>query len=180
MRLAIADPPYLGKAARWYGDGRGIGGARDGRADHHPDAARWDTAAAHEQLVRELERDYDGWAIALDVASLTTYLRVVPEDTRIMVWHRRNAQPSGSRIRSAWEPVLVYVPPARRSWANGIRLDDVLDAPAPRLGFVGAKPDRWTRWVLDVLGYDAEEDTVVDLFPGSRAVERAASQGVLL
>lgn len=41
MKLAIADPPYLGRAARWYGDGSSPHGAPrpDRRADFHPDAA---------------------------------------------------------------------------------------------------------------------------------------------
>jgi hypothetical protein len=38
----------------------------------------------------------------------------------------------------------------------------------------------WTRWILDALGYDAEVDTVDDLFPGTGAVTAAVSQGVLL
>jgi hypothetical protein len=36
-------------------------------------------------------------------------------------------------------------------------------------GFVGAKPDEWTQWVLDAMGYQ-DGDTVDDLFPGSGAV----------
>lgn len=179
MRLAIADPPYLGKGRRWYGDGCGIGGGR-GRADFHPEASRWDRPEAHLELVAHLVEEFDGWAIALDVRSLGLYLSAVPVGTRVLSWHRRNAPPSGSRIRSSWEPVLAYIPPARRGWNGGHRLNDVLDAPAPRLGFVGAKPEVWTRWVLDVLGYNPEADELVDIFPGSGAVTRAASQGVLL
>jgi hypothetical protein len=33
--------------------------------------------------------------------------------------------------------------------------------------------------VLDALGYDAETDTVDDLFPGSGSVSAAVAQGVL-
>jgi hypothetical protein len=45
---------------------------------------------------------------------------------------------------------------------------------------MGAKPRAWTRWVLDMLGYDPESDTVDDLFPGSGAVSNELAQGVLL
>ena len=45
----------------------------------------------------------------------------------------------------------------------------------PTSGFVGAKPDAWTRWVLDMLGYQPGDDEVDDLFPGSGAVAPAAA-----
>lgn len=48
------------------------------------------------------------------------------------------------------------------------------------IGFPGAKPAAWTRWVLDALGYDPETDELVDLFPGSGSITAAATQGVLL
>ena len=53
MRLAIADPPYLGRAALWYG-GRGRNkqgpagracGRGDLAAEYHPEAAHWDDPA---------------------------------------------------------------------------------------------------------------------------------------
>ncbi len=40
MRLAIADPPYLGRANRWYGSGRGHAGGI-GRAAAHEAASDW-------------------------------------------------------------------------------------------------------------------------------------------
>jgi hypothetical protein len=61
--LAIADPPYLGRARRWYGNGRGHGGG-SGRADRHADASMWDTATAHIALLARLVADFDGWAVA--------------------------------------------------------------------------------------------------------------------
>lgn len=63
MRFAIADPPYLGRASRWYGDGRGHGGGR-GRADFHPEANKWDDPAAHVRLIEDVNARFDGWAIA--------------------------------------------------------------------------------------------------------------------
>jgi hypothetical protein len=183
MRLAIADPPYLGRARRYYhekGGGRAYG---QGVADHHDDADEWDRPERHEQLVRQLEFGYDGWAIATAANRLAVYTLACPE-ARIAVWHRENAQPSGSRIRNVWEAVVLWVPESRRgrNSADGFLTPDVLRAGVEmkRAKFAGAKPMKWTRWVLDMLGYEPEDDTVDDLFPGSGNVQHAIAQGVLL
>lgn len=170
VKIAIADPPYLGRAARWYGPGgRGSGSGRH-RPDEHAGAAEWDNPARHTRLVLDLQRDFDAWAIAAAPASLPVYLAAAPE-ARVMVWHRRNAPPSGARFRSCWEPVLISTP--RTGRGSGVPGSDVLDLPGMRAGFVGAKPPAWTRWVLDALGYDPATDEVVDLFNGSGAVGAA-------
>ena len=177
--LAIADPPYLGRAQRWYGAGGRASGGGLHRADEHPDAAEWDTPARHERLVRELHERFDGWAIAAAPSSLATYLPLLPEGTRTLIWHKTNAVPSAHRVRWSWEPVFVYAPPARRLHGAGIPINDVLVAPFERRGFAGAKPTAWTRWVLDALGH-TDQDTVTDVFAGSGAVAAATAQGVLL
>jgi len=177
VKLAIADPPYLGRSVRWYGEGgRGSGSGRH-RADVHPDAAEWDNPDRHRELVRQLRQDFDGWAIAATPSSLPLYLAEAP-DVRVMIWHKRNSPPSGSRMRNVWEPVLVSS--ARKAHGTGPRLNDVLDTAAPRRNFAGSKPAAWTRWVLDALGYDAGTDEVVDLFAGSGSVTAEVLQGVLL
>jgi len=179
LRFAIADPPYLGRAHRWYGEGgRGSGGGLH-RPDAHPEAAVWDDPARHVQLVADLVAGFDGWAIAAAPDSLTTYLPHLPDGTRVMVWHRRNAVPSGNRVRSCWEPVMVYTPPERRRYGTGPSTTDVLDAAAPHRVFAGAKPPKWTRWVLDAMGH-TDTDELVDMFAGSGMVSAAAAQGVLL
>lgn len=178
MKLAIADPPYLGRSNRWYGDGRGSSGGRH-VADHHPDARAWDNAETHRDLIRRLCDEFDGWAIAAAPDSLPVYLGacvgVVP---RVMIWHRRNAPPSGSRVGSMWEPVILRIPNGRSAHGTGLTVSDVLDAAAPRQSFAGSKPDAWTRWVLDALGYRPGEDELHDLFNGSGAVA-AAADGML-
>jgi hypothetical protein len=89
--------------------------------------------------------------------------------------------PGGARVITVWEPVLVFIPPARRGRGRGAPyVYDTLTVPSPRKGFIGAKPPQWTRWVLDMLGYDPETDTVDDLFAGSGAVAAEIAQGVLL
>lgn len=172
-RLAIADPPYLGRANRWYGTGRGSSGGRH-RADCHPEAALWDNPDTHRDLITRLSNEYDGWALAGSASTLHTILPMCPPDVRVMVWNVTNSFPSGSRITGRWEPVIVQVPADRRGRGTGARLTDVLSAAAPRHGFTGSKPDAWTHWVLDALGY-RPGDTLEDLFPGSGAVSRATN-----
>ena len=178
MKLAIADPPYLGRANRWYGDGCGDGKGI-GRADNHPEAKLWDDPKTHQNLVKQLEENYDGWAIALTVHSLSTYLEVIKTDSRngirVMSWIKPIAIPSGSRISTSWEPVIVRVPKERRGHNSGKRMKDYLIANPKQNGFVGSKPDEWTKWVLDAMGYQ-NGDTVDDLFIGSGAVSQTMKE----
>lgn len=44
---------------------------------------------------------------------------------------------------------------------------DVLSAAHPVTGFVGGKPDTWSRWVLDMFGYQSGAE-VGDLYLGLR------------
>ena len=177
MKFAIADPPYLGRAVRWYGPNGCGDGYGKGQADSHPEAYLWDKPETHLQLVRDLQTNYDGWAIAMSVHSLSTYLSVVETDSRngirVCVWHKPSAIQSGSRISNNWEPVLLKVPSNRKGWKSGAtRTKDVMSANPLRQGFVGSKPYEWTQWVLDLLGYQ-QGDEVTDLFNGSGAVAKA-------
>lgn len=179
MRLVIADPPYppligsggrKNRASRWYGNGQRS--RKDRPSDNHPQAAEWDDPERHRALLADLVRDADGWAIATSPDGLSVY-QPLPIGTRIMVWHKPNAQPGAHRILSKWEPVIVCTPKGRRSNRGGAGgIGDVLTCNAPRRGFIGAKPTEWTRWVLAALGFQ-DGDEVVDLFRGSGAVSEA-------
>lgn len=184
MRLAIADPPYLGRAALWYGGkGRskqGSSGRACGRgtldAEYHPDARIWDNPAEHIRLMSRLEETYDGWALAASGKTLGQIHEAVDDiGARVGIWHVTNAIPDGARVRNTWEALIYRVPNARRAVGTGHRIPDHLSAPHPMSGFVGSKPPEWTRWVLAVLGYDPSTDTVDDIFPGSGAVTAAAA-----
>jgi hypothetical protein len=190
VKLCIADPPYLGVAALWYGDGALHGepsasfkahnsGVR--KADYHPEAHIWDDPDTHRQLVERLLAEYDGWAIAMKPPSLWHYLKWVPEGsgTFIAAWCKPNAMPTNAKPMRSWEPVIVHVPAGRRQPNGGPVVRDYLLHNPPR-GFAGAKSAAWTRWVLDMLGYNPDEDTVDDLFHGSGAVAAEIAQGVLL
>ena len=183
MRLAIADPPYpmmraaggpKRRASRWY-SAEAVG-ASDRPSDIHPDARAWDDDATHRALLERLMDEYDGWAIATSPDGIAAY-GPLPPAARIMAWIKPNGQPGSHRLRSCWEPVLLYPPVGRRSNRGGVgAMDDTLTAMAPRMKFNGAKPAEWTTWVLAALSYNPDTDTVEDLFPGSGAVADAISR----
>lgn len=178
-RLAIADPPYppfvgsggrKNRASRWYGDGQRS--TTDRPSDYHADAAEWDDPARHRRLLLELMDGFDGFAIATSPDGLSAYGEL-PAAVRIMAWIKPNAQPGAHRLRSMWEPVIIFPPVGRRSNRGGVgAMSDVLTAPAPRRGFIGAKPVEWTHWVLAALTAKPG-DEVTDLFAGSGAVSDA-------
>jgi hypothetical protein len=180
--LAIADPPYppaiyrertVPRASRWYGQNQQS--ATDRPADAHPDAAEWDDPARHRALMAELTDTYDGWALATPPDGLEVY-RPLPPGAHVAVWVKLNSIPGPARIRSCWEAVIVY--PARRSSRGiGVVPDVLVCGQGGR--FAGAKPARWTRWILAMMGHDPT-DTVADLFPGSGEVTAELNQGRLL
>lgn len=180
MRLAIADPPYppmlkasggyKPRGSRWYGAKHR--GNNRAAADLHADADEWEHPSRHQQLLKELEADYDGWALATCADALEIYTPL-PVGARIGVWVKPNGIPGSHRLRSVWEPIIIQVPAGRRSNRGPGALPDVVTANAPRGGFAGQKPEAWTHWVLSAFSYNPAVDTVVDLFPGSGAVQRA-------
>lgn len=182
MMLAIADPPYLGRAGLWYGGkGRskqGTQGRACGRgklaAEYHPNASEWDNPSRHIDTLRQIDNDYDGWAYAASAKTIDMILPTAFQlGARLAVWQVTNAIPDGARVMSTWEAVLFKQPRSRRAVGTGMRVKDVLTCAHPVSGFVGAKPREWTNWVLDLLGYQINEDEVFDLFPGSGAVQQA-------
>lgn len=191
MKLAIADPPYppiraahprndSSRARRWYDkDYRKTGDARNA-SDHHDNAGDWDHPETHRALLEQLEANYDGWAVATAHDGIPVY-GVLPRGARIAIWHRPNGGAGAARIRNCWEPVIIR-PPADRlsSRLMGGQVPDFLSCPSPRVGFAGAKPAEWTRWVLSMLGYDESTDTVDDLFPGSGSVSAVLAEPTLL
>jgi hypothetical protein len=177
VKLAIADPPYppfigsggrKNRASRWYGDKQRS--KTDRPADSHPDASEWDEPARHRKLLVDLQRDYDGFAIATSADGIAAYGELPPE-VRLLAWVKPNAQPGAHRLRSNWEAVILYPPPGRRSNRGVGSIPDVLIASVPRASFRGAKPPEWVEWVLKAMSHDPALDTVDDLFPGSGAVQ---------
>ena len=129
-------------------------------------------------MVRDLEANYDGWAVAMNPSNLADYLQWITKPIRVAVWVKPDAMPHNSRPIRSWEPVIVHVPEGRRRANGRLPIRDYLVAPKGGSSFAGEKPRAWTRWVLDMLGY-AEGDTVDDLFHGSGAVAAEVAQTVL-
>ena len=197
LRLAYADPPYPGRAARYYST--------------HPDyAGEVDHVALLEQLA-----GYDGWALSTAADCLQMVLASCPPGVRVAAWvrgERPNRQ--AGRPLNAWEPVIYWggrivqqepspltvvnasamaTKDASRSAASdtsrgsarrvdgaaadrGQRTDVLIHRPRPRSTapghVIGAKPAEFARWMFDLLGAQSG-DELTDLFPGSGGIARA-------
>jgi hypothetical protein len=163
VRLAYADPPYLGQGNRY----------------DHDDAGRWDDVAEHHALLAHLSASYDGWAMSCSAPSLRDLLPGAPAKTRVAAWVKPFAAYKRSvRIAYTWEPVLFV--PARDSSTDGapVGRDHLSEPMAMRRGLIGAKPPRFCTWVLDLVGY-IPGDEIDDLFPGTGVMGRVAAQGRL-
>lgn len=168
MRVAYADPPYLGQGQRLYGK-------------HHAQAHEWDTVERHAMLIAELSRDFpDGWAMSLSSPSLRVLLPLCPEDVRVAAWVKSFcAFKKGVRPCYAWEPVIFrggrntnHPPPVKGGKQTTPK--DFFVAPITlKKGLTGAKPASVCRWILDLLNVQPG-DEVVDLFPGTGVMGRIA------
>lgn len=157
-RLAYADPPYPGQAARYAG-GREVN---------------------HRLLVAYLD-EFDGWALSTSAAALLDIWQLAPH-ARCAAWLKTYASNGWSRVRWSWEPVLFVTDRKGLKPGEGSRVwDGIVCAPECGPGDFaevvgkggGAKPYDFVRWVLALLDYE-EGDELVDIFPGSGAVLRHA------
>ena len=149
MKLAIADPPYPGRA-HLYAD--------------HPDYAG---EVDHYKLVALLRAEYDGWALCTNAESLPWLLPLCGKH-RILAWVKHT-------VTVSWEPVIVVSArtPDRslRDWIQ-CEPDAYQWRAKPDSYVIGQKPEAFCRWVFGWLGADPD-DTLDDLFPGSGNVSRA-------
>ena len=164
MKLAYADPVYLGKRSA----------TRSTR--NRTSSTTWRRTA---ELLARLDAEYDGWAYSLNSTTLGIILPMAPP-CRIAAWVKPFAAfKRNVRIAYTWEPVLFK--PARDSSELGapVGRDHLAESITLRRGLTGAKPERFCQWVLDLLGY-IEGDTVDDLFPGTGVMGRVlAKEGTL-
>ena len=173
LRLAYADPPYPGRARKYYAD--------------HPDYAG---EVDHVELIARLAAEYDGWALSTAADSLPEVLASCPPGVRVAAWVR-GERPTRSRgPLNAWEPVLysggrlhvadphttrrVSTPDA--SLVDARRIDTLIYRPGVRRTdpnrVIGAKPAVFARWIFDLLGA-MPGDEMHDVFPGSGGIARA-------
>lgn len=148
MRIAYADPPYIGQAKRHYG---------------MPEVN-------HSELISQLE-EYDGWALSASSSSLQRLLPMCPDDVRIAPWvkpfcsFKPNVNPA-----YAWEPVIFV--PARGNRRDKKTVRDWISANITlEKGLVGAKPEAFCYWLFELLGMEPEDD-FTDLFPGTGIVTK--------
>jgi len=159
LRFAYADPPYLGQGRKHYGK-------------LHKDAAKCDTLEWHAALIKRLTEEYpDGWALSASSVSLRAILPLCPEDVRVGAWLKPFCSfKPGVNPAYAWEPVIWRGGRKRDRWEDKVR--DYAAVPITlRMGFPGAKPAAFVRWVLELLNAQ-KHDEIHDLFPGSGAVTR--------
>lgn len=159
MKAAYADPPYLGLAAKLYGD-------------LHTEAADYDRIETHAALVDRLCREYDAWALSLHSPSLRHILPLCPEDCRIAAWTKPFASfKTGVNPGYCWEPVIFWGARTQRDRSEPTVRDYVVVPIALKKGLPGAKPPEFCRWIFELLGLGAG-DTLDDLFPGTGIVGR--------
>ena len=157
MRVAYADPPYIG-LARYYRD--------------HPDyGGEVDHAALIERLLAEFA---DGWVLHCHSNALRTLLPLCPEQVRVLAWLKPfcSWKPDSNPVYT-WEPVLLVGGRARSYRRGGTTVRDHLsESMAMRRGLVGAKPEAVCFWLFEALGLTGD-DELVDLYPGTGGVTRA-------
>jgi hypothetical protein len=160
LRLAYADPPYPGRAARYYSS--------------HPDFAG---EVDHQRLVEQLVAEYaDGWALSTSADALPAILASCPPAVRVAAWFRGERPTCSYRPLNAWEPVVYLGGRAHPSFPAERRLDALVHVARIRTTdprwCTGAKPAAFCWWLFDLLGALPGDD-LVDLFPGSGGVTRA-------
>ncbi|NBW20835.1 MAG: hypothetical protein EBR82_74020 [Caulobacteraceae bacterium] len=153
MKVAYADPPYIGQAKKHY--------------SHDPRCAEVD----HADLIERLN-GYDAWALSLSSPTLRIILPMCPDDVRVMAWvkpfaaFKPNVNPA-----YAWEPVIVRG--GRKRTRDEATVRDWVSANITlKRGLAGAKPEGFCFWLFDVFGMQAG-DEFDDIFPGTGGVSRA-------
>ena len=167
LRLAYADPPYPGLAARYY--------------RHHKDYAG---EVDHAGLIGWLDTEHDGWALSTSMTALQDVLAMCPAGVRVAAWVRGGRTPGRRWPVNAWEPV-IYRPgrgPAAvdlltdTSPSTRTTTDTLVYTARPRTTdpgrVIGQKPGAFASWIFQLLGA-LPGDTLTDVFPGSGGITRA-------
>lgn len=150
MKVAYADPPYIGQAHRY------------------PEKQEVD----HAELIARLEAEFpDGWALSLSSPTLKYILGLCPDDVRVMAWVKPFCvfKPNVG-IAYAWEPVIFRGGRKRTRQQPTVR-DWVSANITLKKGLVGAKPEAFAYWLIDVFNLQPG-DELVDVFPGTGIVTR--------
>lgn len=141
MKLAYADPPYLG-CCKLYNH------------FHGDDGLCWDDLATHKILIERLMREYpDGWALSCTSNNLKDILPLCPDKARVAAWCKSFcAFKKGVRPCYSWEPVIIYggrnpgfghshKPPEKGGKQNTPK-DFLVEPITLKKGLTGAKPQK--------------------------------------
>jgi hypothetical protein len=159
MRIAYADPPYIG-CAHLYADQPTYAGEVD-----------------HYDLLNRLEREFDGWVLHAaatpeSIAVLAPAVRRIA-GARWCVWTKGFAAfKKNVSVAYAWEPVIIKA--ARKPVVSGriVMRDWIQESITLQRGLTGAKPEKVCHWAFELVGADSS-DELVDLYPGTGAVTSA-------
>ena len=149
MKVAYADPPYMGQAKRY------------------PEKREVD----HEGLINQMTGFYQCWALSCSSSSLQQLLAWCPPDVRVGAWvkpfcsFKPNVNPA-----YAWEPVIFWHPRARGRDIPTVR-DWVSENITLKKGLVGSKPPAFCYWLFELLGLQPD-DEFHDLYPGTGIVTK--------
>jgi hypothetical protein len=151
VKMAYADPPYIGQAKRLY---------------NCPEID-------HAELIQRLETEFpDGWALSLSSTTFKQVLAMCPDEARVMAWVKPWASfKPGVGVAYAWEPVIVKG--GRKRTRKQMTVRDWVSASCTlKRGLAGAKPDDFCYWLFEVLNLQPD-DEFHDLFYGTGAVTKA-------
>lgn len=147
MRIAYADPPYMGQGFRY------------------PEKQEVD----HVDLIHQLE-GFDAWALSCSTPSLRYLLPLCSTRARVAAWVKPFcAFKKGVNPAYAWEAV-IFIPTGRKGRGHVKTVRDWVSANITlQKGLVGAKPPEFCGWLFELLGMKPE-DIFYDLFPGTGIV----------
>ena len=158
MKVAYADPPYLG-CSHFYPEHQEID---------------------HNKLIEDLVWNYEIWALSCSSPSLGILLnhyllkgRTKSGVVRVAAWvkpfcsFKPNVNPG-----YAWEPVIFSTKRTRFTREQPTIRDWVSANITLKRGMKGVKPIGFCYWLFELLGMQPEDD-FVDLYPGTGAVTRA-------
>lgn len=149
MKVVYADPPYIGQANRY------------------PEKTEVD----QEELINQMTKVYECWALSCSSSSLKQILSWCPSDVRIAAWvkpfcsFKPNVNPA-----YAWEPVIFWHPRARDRKIATVR-DWVSTNITLQKGIIGAKPPEFCFWLFVLLGLELG-DTLKEYYPGTGIVSQ--------
>jgi hypothetical protein len=154
MKIAYADPPYIG-CAHLYPENREVD---------------------HAELIERLQSDYDGWVLHASAtpASMAILAPLVASTgARWMSWVKGFAAfKKNVSVAYAWEPVIVKACRKPVVCKRIVYRDWIQESITLRKGMTGAKPEKVCHWAFHMVGAE-EWDDLDDLFPGSGAVTAA-------